>query len=103
MIWGLIIMSGLITFGMRFVFLTPAMPKELPPMALAAMRLVPLAVLWTIVVAEVFLKDGQLADFSHNERFYAAIGAAVIAWCTKSVIATIICGMSLYWLISYVF
>lgn len=101
MIWLLIIVSGLITFSMRFIFLTPAMPANLSPLMLTAMRLVPIAVLWTIVVAEVFLQNGAIAELSTNIRLYAALGAAVIVMVTKSVIGTIIGGMSLYWGLSY--
>lgn len=101
MIWFLIIISGLITFSMRFIFLTPAMPANLSPLMLTAMRLVPIAVLWTIVVAEVFLQNGAIGEISTNIRLYAALGAAVIVMVTKSVIGTIIGGMSLYWGLSY--
>lgn len=101
MIWFLIIVSGLITFSMRFIFLTPAMPANLSPLMLTAMRLVPIAVLWTIVVAEVFLQNGAIAELSTNIRLYAALSAAVIVMVTKSVIGTIIGGMSLYWGLSY--
>ena len=101
MIWFLIIVSGLITFSMRFIFLTPAMPANLSPLMLTAMRLVPIAVLWTIVVAEVFLENGAIAELSTNIRLYAALGAAVSVMVTKSVIGTIIGGMSLYWGLSY--
>ena len=101
MIWFLIIVSGLITFSMRFIFLTPAMPANLSPLMLTAMRLVPIAVLWTIVVAEVFLQNGAIAELSTNVRLYAALGAAVIVMVTKSVIGTIIGEMSLYWGLSY--
>lgn len=103
MIWFLIILSGLITFSMRFIFLTPAMPANLSPLMLTAMRLVPIAVLWTIVVAEVFLQNGAIAELSTNIRLYAALSAAVIVMITKSVIGTIIGGMSLYWGLSYLF
>ena len=103
MIWFLIILSGLITFSMRFIFLTPAMPANLSPLMLTAMRLVPIAVLWTIVVAEAFLQNGAIAELSTNIRLYAALGAAVIVMVTKSVIGTIIGGMSLYWGLSYLF
>ena len=103
MIWFLIIVSGLITFSMRFIFLTPAMPANLSPLMLTAMRLVPIAVLWTIVVAEVFLQNGAIAELSTNIRLYAALSAAVIVMITKSVIGTIIGGMSLYWGLSYLF
>ena len=102
-IWLFIIISGLITFSMRFIFLTPVMPARLSPVMVTAMRLVPIAVLWTIVVAEIFITEAQIADMATNMRLYAAGGAAMIAWRTKSVIGTIIGGMSLYWLLSYLF
>ena len=66
------------------------MPANLSPLMLTAMRLVPIAVLWTIVVAEVFLQNDAIADI--NECRSAALGAAVIIMVTKSVIGTIIGG-----------
>lgn len=101
MIWVIIIISGLITFAMRFIFLTPVMPSNLSPTATTAMRLVPIAVLWTIVVAEIVLDGGQIADFTTNPRLIAAFGAGLIAWRTKSVILTIGCGLPLLWLVEY--
>lgn len=101
MIWLLIIISGLITFAMRFVFLTPVMPAKLSPAASVAMRLVPIAVLWTIIVAEIFLSNGAIQDIGSNTRIIAAAGAALIAWRTKSVILTIGCGLPLLWAANY--
>ena len=101
MIWALIIISGLITFAMRFVFLTPVMPAKLSPTATTAMRLVPIAVLWTIVVAEIFLSNGAVADITSNTRILAALGAAFIVWRTKSVILTIGLGLPLLWAANY--
>ena len=103
MIWIIIIISGLITFGMRFVFLTSAMPKQLSKDAVTAMRLVPIAVLWTIVVAEITLVGGQITDPFSNTKLLAALGAAAIAWRTKSVILTIGCGMPFLWAANYFF
>lgn len=101
MIWLIIILSGLMTFAMRFVFLTPVMPAKLSPAASTAMRLVPIAVLWTIVVAELFLSAGQIAEFATNPRIFAAAIAAIIAWRTRSAVLTIACGMPLLWAFDY--
>ena len=103
MIWAIIIISGLITFSMRFIFLTPVMPAKLSDNALTAMRLVPIAVLWTIVVAEIFLDGRQIAAFESNTRILAAIGAGLIAWRTKSVLLTIGCGLPFLWVANYFF
>ena len=103
MIWGIIIISGLITYSMRFIFLTPVMPARLSPTTLTAMRLVPIAVLWTIVTAEIFLDGRQIADFASNNRIIAAIGAGLIAYYSKSVILTIGLGMPLLWGVTYFF
>ena len=98
MIWLIIIMSGLITFAMRFVFLTPIMPATLSAPMTTAMRLVPIAVLWTIIVAEIFLAGPAIADVSSTTRIIAALGAGLIAWRTKSVVMTIGIGLPLLWL-----
>lgn len=102
MIWFLIIGSGLITFAMRFVFLTPAMPRQLPDWAEAAMRLVPVAVLSTIIISEVFISDGTLAPIENNPRIMAAMLAAIIAFWTKSVLLTLAGGLSCLYVLSQV-
>ena len=102
MIWFLIIGSGLITFAMRFVFLTPAMPRQLPDWAEAAMRLVPVAVLSTIIISEVFISDGTLAPIENNPRIMAAMLAAIIAFWTKSVLLTLAGGLCCLYVLSQV-
>ena len=101
MIWFLIIGSGLITFGMRFIFLTPAMPRQLPDWAEAAMRLVPVAVLSTIIISEVFISDGALTPLENNPRVMAAILAGIAFW-TKSALLTLAGGLSCLYVLSQV-
>ena len=102
MIWFLIIGSGLITFGMRFLFLSPAMPRPLPEWAEAAIRLVPVAVLSTIIISEVFISDGTLTPLENNPRVMAAILAGIIAFWTKSVLLTLAGGLSCLYVLSQV-
>lgn len=101
MIWLVIIISGMITFAMRFVFLTPLMPKDISPAMTTAMRLVPIAVLWTIIVAEIFLSGQAVADPLTNPRLYAAALALIVAWLSQSVIATIGVGLPALWAFDY--
>ena len=101
MIWWLMILSGLITFAMRFVFLTPVMPQKLPHWATRAMRLVPVCVLSTIIFAELLIVDGALAPIENNPKLIAACLAAIIAIVTKSVALTIIGGLCLLWVLTY--
>lgn len=100
MIWWLMIISGMITFTMRFIFLTPIMPQKQPHWAERAMRLVPVSVLSTIILAEILIIDGALAPIENNPRLIAAALAAIIVMVTKSVALTIIGGLSLLWVLT---
>ena len=87
--------------GMRFIFLTPAMPRQLPDWA-EAMRLVPVAVLSAIIISEVFISDGALTPLENNPRVMAAILAGIIAFWTKSVLLTLAGGLSCLYVLSQV-
>lgn len=101
MIWIIIIISGLITYGMRFVFLTSLMPKQLAPWAEFAMKMVPISVLSTIIIAEIFIIDGQIPPMEENPRFVSGFIALIVAYYTRSVLMTMASGLGFLWLLSF--
>ena len=101
MIWLSIILGGLITYGMRFIFLTSLMPKQLPDWAEFAMKMVPIAVLSTIIIAEVFIVNGQVPAMEENPRFVSAFIALIVAYYTRSVLMTMASGLGFLWLLSF--
>ena len=101
MIWLIILLSGLITYGMRFVFLTSIMPSKLPDWAAFMMKMVPIAVLSTIIIAEIFIIDGQVPPMEENPRFVSGFIALIVAYYTRSVLLTMASGLGFLWLLSF--
>lgn len=91
--WWTILVSGVITFAMRASFLLVAhrmvrvparihrLLRQIPPAALAAL------------VLPAFLRPEGHVDLLQG-RFGAGVLAAVVAWRTKSVVATLLTGMA---------
>ena len=101
MIWWIMICCGLITFAARFLPLSGLLPDELPAGVKRAMHYVPIAVLTPIIVSGIFIADDGNFMLTDNMRLYAAIIAAAIAIFTRSILATLIAGLSSLWLLNF--
>ncbi len=99
-IWGVILVAGVGTFTLRLSFLG-ALTKatEIPEIVKRALRLVPAAVLAAFVTPALARAEGQIDLFS--DRLLAALVAALVAWRTKSMLATLAAGMSTLWLLAW--
>ncbi|MCL4529165.1 MAG: AzlD domain-containing protein [Chloroflexi bacterium] len=93
-IWLVMLLGGLLTYGMRLSFIYLFGRFEVPVMVRRALRFVPPAVLSAIVFPELLMPSGTL-DFSlGNRRLLAgAIAILVAAW-TKNTLLTILAGMA---------
>ncbi len=101
MLWLTIILMGLVTYGLRLSIILLQERWEIPPLVTRALRFVPPAVLSAIIFPEVFRPGGTL-DFSlGNARLLAGVLAALVAWRTKNVLATIAVGMGALWLFQF--
>jgi branched-subunit amino acid transport protein len=93
-VWPTIVAIGVGTFLFRFSFLFLfEYVSEVPESIERALRFVPPAVLAALVVPAVVIVDGSLAIAVGNERLIAAALAAVVAWRTENIFATIAVGM----------
>ncbi|HEX2697106.1 MAG TPA: AzlD domain-containing protein [Anaerolineales bacterium] len=93
-IWLVMLLGGLITFGMRLSFIYLLGRFEIPETIRRALRFVPPAVLSAIVLPEVLMPSGYL-DFSPaNHRFLAGGVAVIVAWWTRNTLLTILAGMA---------
>jgi len=93
-IWLIMLLGGLLTFGMRLSFILTIGRVEAPPLVRCALRYVPPAVLTAIIFPELFMPGGSL-DFSlGNTRLIAGALAALVAWRTRNVVLTILAGMA---------
>jgi branched-subunit amino acid transport protein len=92
-VWLAIVVAGLGTFLLRasFLFLFERV-GGVPPRLERALRYVPAAVLAALVVPAVVAADGSPTVLG-NDRLIAGAVAALVAWRTESVLATIVVGM----------
>ena len=101
-LWLLLLLMGLITFGLRLSLIAMAGRLEVPPFARRVLRLVPAAVLSAIIFPEVLRPGGELNLSTANLRLLAAVLAALVAWRTRNVVATVGVGMAALWILQAV-
>jgi len=93
-IWMVMLLGGLITFGMRYSFVYLLGRYEIPQTMRRALHYVPPAVLSAIVFPELLLRDGNIDLSLCNSRLFAGVIAVAIAAWTKNSLLTIIVGMA---------
>ncbi len=92
-VWATILLAGAGTFAMRASFIAAADRLiDVPPWAQRILRQIPPAALASIVLPALVRPEGEL-DLTHP-RFIAGIIAAVVAWRTNNVVATLAVGMA---------
>ncbi len=92
-IWLIMLLGGLITFGIRFSLIYLFGKLHIPVTMRKALHYVPPAVLSAIIFPELFLKDGNLNLALDNYRLFSGLFAVVVAWFSKNTLLTIIAGM----------
>ena len=93
-IWPVMLIAGLITFGMRLSFIYLFGRLEVPDTMRRALRFVPPAVLTAIILPELLLPSGHLDFGLANHRWLAGLVAMLVAWRTKNTLLTILAGMT---------
>ena len=101
MIWWVMIFSGVVTFFTRFVMFSDMAPKKLPDWSEDVLSFVPVAVLTAIIVPSVLIGGDNALEITDNERLPAAILAGLVAWLTRSVLATIGIGLAALWCMNW--
>lgn len=92
-IWLVMLLGGLLTFGIRFSLIYLFGRFEVPKMMRRALHYVPPAVFSAIVFPELFLNDGVLHLAFDNTRLIAGLSAILVAWFRRNTLITIIAGM----------
>jgi branched-subunit amino acid transport protein len=92
-IWLVMLLGGLLTFGMRFSLIYLFGRLHIPETLRRALHYVPPAVLSAIIFPELFLRDGQLNIAVENVRLLAGLAAILVAWYSKNTLLTIVAGM----------
>lgn len=92
-IWLIMLIGGLLTFGMRFSLIFLFGRLEVPETMRRALHYVPPAVLSAIILPELIYPAGSLDLSFGNIRLLAGIIAILAAWYTKNTLLTILAGM----------
>ena len=92
-VWLAIALAGAGTFAMRASFLAAANHLgEVPPWASRVLRQIPPAALAAIILPALVRPEGTFDLF--QPRLAAGVLAALIAWWTRSVLATLVLGLA---------
>lgn len=101
-LWTAIVLVGVATFAIRlsFIYLFGHIDR-VPPALQRALRFVPPAVLAALVVPAVVTVGPTPAATLLDERLFAGLVAAGVAWRTEDVLATIVAGMGTLWVLRF--
>ena len=98
-LWLTVIVAGLATFAIRFSFIGAAGRFALPAWFARLLRFVPVAALTALVWPDLLIAHGALS--LGEPRLVAGLIAATIAWKTRNVLATIVSGMLVLWMLQW--
>lgn len=99
-LWLIILGMVVVTYSVRLSVIALLGDAELPDALRRALRYVPPAALSAIIFPELFMPEGTLDLSLDNSRLLAGLLATVIAWRTRSTLATIGAGMVALWVLS---
>lgn len=101
LVWFIILAAGAGTFLLRLSFIQlMAEIEEIPPAVDNALRYIPVAVIAALVLPRLLYLDGTFALSVDNHRLLAGALAAVVAWRTESMLATLAVGMGALYVLS---
>ena len=92
-IWLVMLIGGLITFGMRLSLIYLFGRFEIPQTMRRALHYVPPAVLSAIIFPELLYRNNTFDPSLGNTRLIAGIIAILVAWFSKNTLVTILVGM----------
>ena len=102
MTWFSIIVSGIVTYFSRMAMIALIDRDMLGAKVKEVLNYVPAAVFPAIIFPGVFFNDfGSLVEIT-DPKIYGAIIALIVGFFSRSVIATILSGLSSYWFIVFV-
>jgi branched-subunit amino acid transport protein len=97
-IWAVVLVVGVATFAIRYSFIYLfGRIDGVPPRVEGALRFVPAAVLAALVAPAMIDPGPTLAATVLDDRLVAGALAAVVAWYTENMFATIVVGLAALW------
>ena len=100
-IWLVMLLGGLITFGIRFSLIYMFGRFEIPETMRKALHYVPPAVLSALIFPELFISDDVLNLSLDNYRMLAGLVAIFVAWFSRNTLATLLAGMAALFLLQF--
>lgn len=101
-IWVAIALAAIGTYLLRVSFVAIfGRVDSVPPRVTYVLGFVPAAVLAALVAPPILAPDGALALSIENERLLAGGVAALVAWRTEDMLATIVVGMGVLWALTW--
>ena len=100
MIWLVIILSGLTNFAARYSMFSGLNFLRLPTSLEAYVKFAPTAALSAIVAASLFVDETGVPFEGSPSKIYAAFFACCIALLTRSILFTIVVGLTALWALS---
>jgi len=98
-LWIVILAVGALNYLSRLSFIALFARAPMPAAVARALRFVPAAMLTAIVVPPMlFRTPGAIDPALADAKLLAGVIAALVAWRTRSVSATILTGMATLWL-----
>jgi branched-subunit amino acid transport protein len=101
-IWLVMVIGGLLTFGIRLSFILLHGKIQFPPWLQRSLRFVPPAVLTAIIFPELLLHSGKLNLTLGNDRLIAGLLAILVAIVSRNTLITILSGMVVLWILQAV-
>lgn len=91
-LWWLMLVCGVVTFGIRYSFIAAEGHYQPPPWFRRVLPFVPIAALTALTVPELLLVEGELAFGGGNPRLWAGLAAIIVAALWRNTLLTIGCG-----------
>ena len=100
MIWIIMILSGLANFAARYSMFSGLNFLKVPAWFEEYVRFAPTAALSAIVAASLFVDETGAPFEGSTSKIYAALIACCIALLTRSILFTILGGLTALWALS---
>ena len=101
MTWFTIIIAGIITYIMRMTMVALVDRDLLGERVKAVLAYVPSAVFPAIIFPGIFINDYGAFIEMNDPKIFGAIVAILVGYFSRNVIATILSGLSSYWVIIF--
>ena len=97
-LWLITALIALGTYALRLSFVAFGGQRAVSARAHRVLRLLPAAVLATLILPSVLFANAGPLDVDYD-RLFAAVLASLVAWRTRSALSTLVVGMIVLWVL----